>query len=359
LFNHKIQIFLRCLHLEKLLKEERNKNSQLYAKSMEVVRKYNQELKLLKNRDNDQISNSKTGSSNNGKINTISIHTQTNSDEYNISKGSKLDKNVEHISKDYSLIIKELVNMKQILNTNDNNANSAGISLDSINIQTLLGEIDLLIKHQNKNFNTLKFDMKSSRDQNSKLNNEVNCLKEAKSKLETLYKIKCKSDLNKSAQIKKLELNYEAELSKLRNEHNYDIVAYLKNKLSYKESLIVEYYHQLVNISDLIKNCTHSTSEFLAASNCCENNNLNNALLKIKKIIDNFIETQEKKQNDTIIVNSLINDDLNLNLNNIYKTIPINLVSNNNSDSKAIKIKTQEIINNSIIYTVTFFIFIK
>ena len=258
---------------------------------MEVVRKYNQELKLLKNRDNDQISTSKTGSSNNGKINTVSIHTQTNSDEFIISKSSKLDKNAENISKDYSLIIKELVNMKQILNTNDNNANSTGISLDSINIHTLLGEIDSSIKHQNKNLNTLKFDMKSSRDQNSKLNNEVNCLKEAKSKLETLYKIKCKSDLNKSAQIKKLELNYEAELSKLRNEHNYDIVAYLKNKLSYKESLIVEYYHQLVNISDLIKNCTCSTSEFLAASssNCCENNKLNNALLKIKKIIENFI----------------------------------------------------------------------
>lgn len=38
----------KCSKLEKMLKEEQNKNTQLFAKSMEIVKKYNQEVKNFK-----------------------------------------------------------------------------------------------------------------------------------------------------------------------------------------------------------------------------------------------------------------------------------------------------------------------
>jgi hypothetical protein len=221
--------------------------------------------------------------------------------------------------------------------------------LDFVDIFTLFSEIGSSAKSQLKNLNSLKLDLKTFREQNLKINNEVKFLKEAKSKLETLYKIKCKSDLNKSAQIKKLELNYEIELSKLRNEYNYDIVAYLKNKLSFKESLILDNFHQLNNLLDLIRNCTCATSEFLTSNIGYEQNNPNNTLSKVKIIVENLLNSLDKKQNESIIINSLKNDNLNLNLNNIYKTVPVNIVCNNISDQKYTnKFKTQDAIEHSV-----------
>jgi hypothetical protein len=317
---------------------------------MEVVRKYNQELKLLKNKDNEQIYNSNAISNTNNKIATTSSYTQTNMDESNASKNSKLEKTNEISSKDLSIFKKELIDIKHILNNNQNeNSYNNETNLDFVDIYTLFSEIGSSAKSQLKNLNSLKLDLKTFREQNLKINNEVKFLKEAKSKLETLYKIKCKSDLNKSAQIKKLELNYEIELSKLRNEYNYDIVAYLKNKLSFKESLILDNFHQLNNLLDLIRNCTCTTSEFLTSNIGYEQNNLNNALSKIKKIVENLLNSLDKKQNESIIFNSLKNDDLNLNLNNIYKTVPVNLVCNNISDQKYNnKFKTQDAIEHSV-----------
>jgi hypothetical protein len=88
--------------------------------------------------------------------------------------------------------------------------------------------------------------------QQEKLRDDLKAYKDTKAKLESLYKIKCKSDLNKSAQIKKCQMNYEMELSKFRNESNLSLVAHLEAQLSIKEGLLVEQSHQLENICELL-----------------------------------------------------------------------------------------------------------
>jgi hypothetical protein len=70
-------------------------------------------------------------------------------------------------------------------------------------------------------------------------------LKEAKSKLEVLYKVKCKSDLDKSSLIKKIKTDYEMELMKFRNEENSDLVHHLEKQLSLKELQIMEQSYEL------------------------------------------------------------------------------------------------------------------
>ena len=292
---------------------------------MEVVRKYNQELKLLKSKDKDN-SNSLAVASASASNHLSTISTQTMSIEE--LKAIKIETSETFNSKELSQFKLEILNIKQILN-NSKSENEKTAS-DSINLAILLNEVELLAKSQNKNVVSLKFEVKSLRDQNAKLNNEIKLHKEAKSKLETLYKIKCKSDLNKSAQIKKLELNYENELIKLRNEFNYDLVAYLKSKLNQKDSLLTENFYQLNNLLDLIKNSTSSApTEFLGAKKNHElQSNSHNQLLKIKTFLENLIDlnSQEKHNNDMIVINNLSNDGLNLNLDNIYKMPPVNVV---------------------------------
>ncbi len=63
--------------------------------------------------------------------------------------------------------------------------------------------------------------------------------------LKVLYKVKCKSDLDKSAKIKKLKLNYEMELMKFRTEDNCDLVSYLEKKINSKDLQIMEQSFEL------------------------------------------------------------------------------------------------------------------
>ncbi len=65
-----------------------------------MVRKYNQEFKLLKSNGNEQTCNPNALSNNNDKIATNSSYTQTNMVEYNTSKNSKLEITNEISTKD-------------------------------------------------------------------------------------------------------------------------------------------------------------------------------------------------------------------------------------------------------------------
>lgn len=110
---------------------------------------------------------------------------------------------------------------------------------------------------------------------NEKLSDDFKACKETKQKLESLYKIKCKSDLNKSAQIKKCQLNYELELMKFRNEYNCDLVRHLQEQLTAKESQLFAQNSHLENVSDLIENLNDPT----LSSECL------NSLEKIKEMV--------------------------------------------------------------------------
>ena len=346
----------RCFQLEKLLKDERAKNSQLYMKSMEVVRKYNQEIKVLKNKESENAQQSVSTNTATTKSSTynnpvlISTHTQTVADDANTSKPES-----NNDSNSISMYKQILLNIKQILNINKSDTNTANSEIvavsNSLNLSSLLGDIELLAKTQNKNMNSLKFDQKSFKDQLAKLNNEITLLKESKSKLETLYKIKCKSDLNKSAQIKKLEINNEMELLKLRNEFNYDLVGYLRNRLTHKDALLVENFYQLNNLLELVKKS--APSEFLTESKTNEttsSTHKHGELTQIKTFLENLINRNldESNQADMIVINSLTNDSLSLNLNNIYKKPLVNLVYNSSMDKKAAKSKNSESAMNTL-----------
>lgn len=92
---------------------------------------------------------------------------------------------------------------------------------------------------------------------------ELTVLKEAKIQLATLYKVsfrsrnekqqhsiffskvKCKSDLNKSAQISKLRLQLESELNRFCTIDQKDFVAYLQRQLLQRDQRIAEQTYQL------------------------------------------------------------------------------------------------------------------
>ncbi|CAF1089984.1 unnamed protein product [Adineta ricciae] len=73
-----------------------------------------------------------------------------------------------------------------------------------------------------------------------KLKRELVALKQAKTQLETLYKAKSKSDLDKSAKITKLRLQYEHELNVFCKEDQKDLVSYLQRQLLLRDQRIAE-----------------------------------------------------------------------------------------------------------------------
>ncbi|CAF0721625.1 unnamed protein product [Adineta steineri] len=73
-----------------------------------------------------------------------------------------------------------------------------------------------------------------------KLKRELSTIKQAKNQLETLYKAKSKSDLDKSAKITKLHLQYEHELSIFCKEDQKDLVCYLQRQLLERDQRIGE-----------------------------------------------------------------------------------------------------------------------
>ena len=96
------------------------------------------------------------------------------------------------------------------------------------------------------------------------LKSELNKVKEAKTQLTTLYKVKenqnfvfsfcilnsivkvkCKSDLDKSAQLSKLRLQLESEFNRFCTIDQKDFVAYLQRQILQRDQRIAELNYQL------------------------------------------------------------------------------------------------------------------
>ncbi|CAF1671122.1 unnamed protein product [Adineta ricciae] len=89
-----------------------------------------------------------------------------------------------------------------------------------------------------------------------KLKRELATIKQAKSQLATLYKVKCKSDLDKSAKITKLRLQFEYELSTFCKQDQKDLVCYLQRQLLARDQRITELSYDIeqLKISSLTNN---------------------------------------------------------------------------------------------------------
>ncbi|CAF1096091.1 unnamed protein product [Rotaria sordida] len=73
-----------------------------------------------------------------------------------------------------------------------------------------------------------------------KLKRELATAKQAKNQLAALYKVKCKSDLDKSAKITKLRLQFEYELNTFCKQDQKDLVCYLQRQLLIRDQRITE-----------------------------------------------------------------------------------------------------------------------
>lgn len=138
---------------------------------------------------------------------------------------------------------------------------------------------------------------------------DLKILKETKLKLESLYKIKCKSDLNKSARIHKLEINYQSELLKLRNEFNSDLVRYLEHKLVLRDTML----------NDLVLRLSKTLNILNIADEPCEMIRQNLTIL-----VQNLVNALNINEPSLQALSELNG---NLNLNSIYKKAPVNLVA--------------------------------
>lgn len=227
---------------------------------MEVVRKYNQELKMMNDDNNSKVKSFKE-KSNGLKSTETQTLLQSQGDINN-----KQDIYME-CGLDLNALKAKILTLKQILEENCNptkdtpdseepnaraatktNENVKNSSPFTVNFDSLLSSLTNMAKDLKFDQQVKTSEIKHLKGQHAKLAVDYKQLKESKCKLESLYKIKCKSDLNKSAQIKKLEINYQIELIKLRNEFNSDLVRYLETKLVKKESLINENFNFLNNV---------------------------------------------------------------------------------------------------------------
>ncbi|CAF2517506.1 unnamed protein product [Rotaria sp. Silwood2] len=84
-----------------------------------------------------------------------------------------------------------------------------------------------------------------------KLKRELATAKQAKSQLETLYRVKCKSDLDKSAKITKLRLQYEHELNTFCKQDQKDLVCYLQRQLIARDQRIAEQSYDIEQLKNL------------------------------------------------------------------------------------------------------------
>lgn len=283
-----------------MLKDEHNKNGKLYQKSMEMVRKYNSELKYI-NESHIETSNNKEKLK---LANLVSIETQT-------EPGEEPYLNPKN---DLELFKNKLLCIKILLDGENSDQSS------SSDLNGLLNEIEVVAKRVRNDQTNKTNEIKHLKEVTARLEADLKTAKETKQKLESLYKIKCKSDLNKSAQIKKLEISYQTELIKFRNEYNSDVVRYLENKLAMKDSMLSENLNKLNRLLSLI------SSE--------QSQNLKPKLDKLKESIQGLVSSNlfSNSSSNTIDLNTqqgqsnCLND--NLNLNNIYKRIPLNLMIN-------------------------------
>jgi len=206
----------KCARLEKMLKEEQSKNTQLFSKSMEIVKKYNQEIKIFRS------AKQKASAS-------VSVQTEGNERE---------------------TLREQLICIRDILEAD---SAKGRVTTAEESVKSIVERIDSLVRSLRGDLASQTLDLRNSQKLSEKLSEDLRVCKETKQKLESLYKIKCKSDLNKSAQIKKCQLNYELELMKFKDENNCDLVRHLEEQLTVKDSQLFEQRSQLDSVIDLVE----------------------------------------------------------------------------------------------------------
>jgi hypothetical protein len=205
----------RCSKFEQVIKEERVKFNQSHQKSFEVIEKYSNELKLFKAKKMYANENIKI------KVNYDDRATQTN---------------VDATPSDY---YQQLFDKLKKLHSNLVETTSHHDDLK------LVENIEDYIKKFNKRFDEVDNERQKLVESLEEMKKDYKQLKDSKTKLEVLYKIKCKSDLDKSSVIKKLRLDYEMELMKFRTEENSNLVHHLEKQLSLKELQVMEQSYEL------------------------------------------------------------------------------------------------------------------
>ena len=317
------------MHLEKQLHEEQLKNNQLYSKSIDLVNRYNHDIKALNDKQyflRNSIEINKKDAQN-MQIQSVNDNSQFLMPAKMLPADDKSDKLIKNELDNYLGPFKQQIfNIYSILNTTQFNSKT-NINPNEMNSNALFFEIQSLAKSLSKLLNDFRCENKILKEQNEKLNNELKHCQESKLKLEALYKVKCKSDLNKAAQIKKCQLNYDMELMKFKNEFNCDLVRHLENQLSIKESLIFEKKLQIESFNHLI----NYLSEFQTNLNT-QNKETNLSLIKqtIKNIIANFSTNEFKNFSISIPSNTGLNyingTNISRNLNASFKRVPINVL---------------------------------
>ncbi|CAF0864016.1 unnamed protein product [Rotaria sp. Silwood1] len=87
-----------------------------------------------------------------------------------------------------------------------------------------------------------------------KLKRDLATVKQAKNQLATLYKVKCKSDLDKSAKITKLRLQFEYELNTFCKQDQKDVVCYLQRQLLMRDQRITELSYDIEQLKNTALN---------------------------------------------------------------------------------------------------------
>ena len=109
----------------------------------------------------------------------------------------------------------------------------------------------------NEEVNSIQQDESSLMILIDKLKRELAIVKQGKSQLAALYKVKCKSDLDKSAKITKQRLQFEYELSTFCKEDQKDLVCYLQRQLLMRDQRITELSYDI----EQLKNSTLNNYE--------------------------------------------------------------------------------------------------
>jgi hypothetical protein len=284
----------KCLQLEKMLKEEQTKNNQLFSKSIEVIQKYNQEIKNKKQ-----------------TVELLTAQTQTTCSNNN------------SIDLDFNLLKKRLF----MIHTNLSNQTYSNKAKEEIDLTSLLNQIENFSRQANISLN----ESDNLKELNEKLNNELIASKEAKLKVEALYKVKAKSDLNARAQIKKCQINFDLEMMRFKNEFNNDLVRHLENQNSIKSAEILELNSKLENVSNLINNSNNydnNYNEFLnSLSNIMNYSSENKQQLQSKKVPLNVLFI---KETDSMISNNSLNNRTSIRR---IDSSPSKYENNNNNNS--------------------------
>jgi hypothetical protein len=251
-----IYLFKRCTKLETIIKEQKIKNNQSHKKSLEVIEKFNQELKTL--RATKKVKTNDATCLTENLLTLVETSTQTEPNKLNT-----IEMNKQTNEFNYYVIVDRLVNIHKIFNINESINYEDN---DHFNLNGILNDIETKITN-------IDNEKKSLNETIDNLQKELKQIKETKSKLEIMYKAKSKSDLDKSSQINKLKQYYENELIKFRTEENQDIIFHLERELSYKNSLLMEQSFEIETLRSH-DNTFNSLNSFNINNNTNTNDNL-------------------------------------------------------------------------------------